>query len=172
MLKSVPVTKQAALKFLEMQALEELQVPLQGTMELLIDFAQDLRSLPQSETNVASDRRLSSIIWEIEDANKSLSQEAGDLWRAILKTDGAALTSTEIEDRQVDVEAGLQLVERIRTRLVETECGEEDENSALRLMYEARNQLYDSRHSLAKAQNEYQLAMAEALAREAIGYEH
>jgi hypothetical protein len=157
-------------RYWRMVRIEEERVPLMAGMIRLMNAHTHLQSdFPPSEVMPPTMEQISSLIGAMEDENKTLSQDAGDLWRAILEIDGPELTSREIETRQAEVAAGIDWLVRAMRRLAENWPDEEGKNQILMEMADLRNGLYREDSVLRESQREYQLKRAETLARQALG---
>jgi len=156
--------------YFRMLSIEDERAPLMDGMTWLMRAHTHLQNdFPPSEVTPLAMEQISSLIGPMEDENKTLCQDAGDLWRAILEIDGPELSSQEIETRQAEVAAGIDWLARIMTWLVEDWLGEEGRNQILMEMAGLRDELYREDSVLRESQREYQLKRAETLARQALG---
>jgi hypothetical protein len=163
----------SANRILEMKSLDEERVPLMTGMLLLIHAHEHLKnSVPRPEENTLAMKQIQSIIGPMEDRNKALSQESGDLRRAVLELDGAELSSREIAREQSNVATGIDWLDRSSRRLAASWPVEEGGEDILMEIAELRSQLYHAQSALSEQQQEHQMAQAEILARRASPYEN
>jgi hypothetical protein len=163
----------SAFRILEMKSLDEERVPLMTGMVLLIHAHEHLKnSDPRPEENTLAMEQIQSIIGPMEDRNKALSRESGDLWRAVLELDGAELSSPEIARELSNVARGIDWLDRASRRLASSWPVEEGGEDILMKISELRSQLYHTHSALSEQQSEHQMAQAEILARRAAPYDN
>jgi hypothetical protein len=163
----------SAIRILEMKSLDKERVPLMTGMLLLIHAHEHLKnSVPLPEENTLAMEQMESIIGPMEDRNKALSQESGDLWRAVLELDGAELSSPEIARAQSNVATGIDWLDRASRRLAASWPVEEGGEDILMEIAELRGHLYHTQSALNEQQGEHQMAQAEILARRAAPFDN
>lgn len=154
-----------AIRFRELQKIEDARAPLMDGMVTLIHAHVHLRQEPASPENDLAIKQICSIIRTMENDNKILSEKRSELWRAILALDGPALSSPEIAEEQQKVALAIAWLDRVSKRLALNllECDSREE--ALMAISELHTELSHRGSDLASSQDEYQVAQAEALVR-------
>lgn len=154
----------SAIRFQQMERLEAERGPVYEGMCLLMDaIGRVQKDHGPSPARKLAEARLSKLMGEAEERNKSLCQEAGDMWRLILDLDGEELTSPEIAAKERAVADGRDWLSRIARRI----AGDEDDGAredSLRAIAEIDCELHKSWRDLREAQGKHQFARAELLA--------
>ncbi len=96
-------------RYWRMESLDEERGAVMDGMIRLIHAYEYLKNDgSSSEETLTAMRLIMPIIGTLEDRNKGMAEESGDLWDAILDLDGAELSSAEIE-RERAVSAGAKI---------------------------------------------------------------
>ena len=111
------ISKSWYLKILAVEA--EREDLMAGMMTLMSAHGQVSRERAELESAAGALQRLGSLIATVEDRNKKLSRESGDLWQAIMDLDGKELTSEEIEREESVIAEALRWLERIKAETSE-----------------------------------------------------
>jgi hypothetical protein len=165
------MTRQNAIRVREVRRLDDQREPVFAGMVRLINAIVHLRKIGSPEDFFAIEL-LGDLEGHLERENKTLCQKADDLWRAVLESHGAELSSKEIAEEQRRVQEGLDWLWRIHVHIlksihirkpVTSELSELE--ASVVCLDDLESDLRRSRRDLDLRQEQYRMARAEAEAR-------
>jgi hypothetical protein len=160
------MTRQSAIRVREIQRLDDQRAPVMAGIGRLFKAMGHLRKNGSPE-DLSAIGLLGCLVGFLERENKSLYERTNDLWLAVVKSDGAELSSKEIAEEQRRVQEGLDGLERILVHIRKTIPYEllKLEGSVVWSLMRLEFDLQHSRSDLDRRQEQYQMARAEAEAR-------
>lgn len=151
-------------RYWRMESLDEERGAVMDGMIRLIHAYEYLKNDgSSSEETLTAMRLIMPIIGTLEDRNKGMAEESGDLWDAILDLDGAELSSAEIERERADAALGEDWISRAMRRLEKSWPVEE----ILIELAQLRDELSREKWACIERQKAHQRERADALARQA-----
>jgi hypothetical protein len=124
------------------------------------------------DENVAAMNQLMTLIGPMESRIGDLSEQQGELWRAVLAVDGPELSSKEIAEERDEAANGEDWLDRTCKRVDENCPTEDGREEILMQLTELRVQLGRRKTALQQSQEEYRMAQAQILTARARLYEN